>query len=439
MPTFRPAASWSVLDRRLLTTFPWRSRSMPAHVCIKLGMPEPASEAGEQECRVAHVLCRGCLPDHAPEGPQEPHRPSGRPQAGKKPATLLPTGAAPPASRAAGSLCSLLLTRYPPVPQRLEFLAPSVKTDEQKLGDMDMPQVKCNGIHIEIESIGRDDDPAVLLIMGYSGQLTMWPNSFCNGLAAKGFRVVRFDNRDVGKSTHLMDKGQPVIPELMAELMSGKQPQAPYSLNDMAADAVGFLDAIGIDRAHIVGASMGGMIAQLVAANHPAKAKSLVSIMSTTGRPGLPQAKPEAMAVLMTPPASTSREDRIRSYIDGFRVIGSPEYPATEAELRACAERDTDRVPYEPAGLARQLAAIIAAPPRNEVLKKVRAPTLVIHGADDPLIPVAAGKDTAESIGGAELVVIPGMAHDFTEAAVPVYLKHIGDFVSKVEARVRST
>lgn len=301
-----------------------------------------------------------------------------------------------------------------------------------------MPQIKANGLDIEYESFGRESDPAILLIMGFSGQLTMWPVALCEGLASKGFRVIRFDNRDVGKSTHLLDKGTPNAGELMAALMSGQPANAPYHLTDMADDAAGLLKALGIKQAHIVGASMGGMIAQLVAANHPDITRSLTSIMSTTGRRDLPAAKPEAMAALMTPPASTDREARIQRTINTFRIIGSPGYPATDAEIRAFAEREVDRVPYDPAGIARQMAAIICAPPRNDLLKNVRVPALIIHGADDPLVPVDGGKDTAASIPGAELEIVPGMAHDFTDALLPVYLKLIGDFVSKVEAGAKA-
>lgn len=298
-----------------------------------------------------------------------------------------------------------------------------------------MPQIAANGITIEYESFGSESDPALLLIMGFSGQLTMWPVALCEALAAKGFRVIRFDNRDVGKSTHLLEKGTPNIGELMAALMSGQPAAAPYGLADMADDAAALLKALGIGQAHIVGASMGGMIAQLVAINHPELTRSLTSIMSTTGRRDLPPARPEAMAALMTPPASTEREDRIRRTINTFRIIGSPGYPATDAEIRAFAEREVDRVPYEPTGIARQMAAIVTAPPRNEMLQSVRAPTLVIHGADDPLVPVDGGKDTAASIPGARLEIVPGMAHDFTDALLPVYLRLIGDFVSGVDAK----
>lgn len=301
-----------------------------------------------------------------------------------------------------------------------------------------MPQVRANGIDIEYESFGRDGDPAVLLIMGFSAQMTMWPNAFCKGLAAKGFRVIRFDNRDIGLSTHLLHLGMPNMQELMAKRFSGQMVEAPYLLEDMAADSAGLLDALGIQSAHIVGASMGGMIAQEFVVRYPRKTKSLVSIMSTTGRLDLPQGKPEALAAITTPPASDAREDRIAAGMKVWRVIGSPGFPATDSELRATVEAAMDRAPYEPTGIARQMAAIMASPPRNEMLKAVRCPALVIHGADDPLVPVEGGRDTAASIGGCELVIVPGMAHDFTNALVPVYLKHVGDFVLRAEAKAKA-
>ena len=298
-----------------------------------------------------------------------------------------------------------------------------------------MPQVKANGISIEYESFGRDSDPTILLIMGFSGQLTLWPVALCEGLAAQGFRVIRFDNRDVGKSTHLTEKGAPDIAGLMAKLAAGQTAQAAYSLDDMADDAAGLLSALGIKHAHIVGASMGGMIAQLFAARHPGMTKSLVSIMSTTGRRDLPPARPEAMAALMTPPASSSRDDRIAASVRTWRAIGSPGFRASDAELRADAESNVDRVPFEPTGIARQMAAIITAPPRNDILKSVKAPALVIHGVDDPLVPVEGGRDTAASIPGATIIEVPGMGHDFSSALEPVLRKHIGDFVSGVEKK----
>jgi pimeloyl-ACP methyl ester carboxylesterase len=297
-----------------------------------------------------------------------------------------------------------------------------------------MPQVRANGIDIEYESFGRESDPLILLIMGFAAQLIFWPEALCEGLAAKGFRVVRFDNRDVGKSTHLAGQPAPDPRALFAEVMAGRHPHVPYTLNDMADDAVGLMDALGVKRAHIVGASMGGMIAQLVAINHPDRTKSLISIMSTTGRRDLPSGKPETLSVLFRPPNSTSRDDLIDASILVQKALSGPGFPATEAEMRTRAERRTDRAPFDLAGIARQSAALIVASPRNMLLKQVRSPTLVMHGADDPVIPAAAAKDTAASIPGAELIVVPGMGHDFPPALVPVFLEHIGDFVSKVEA-----
>ena len=302
-----------------------------------------------------------------------------------------------------------------------------------------MPQIAANGITLEYDVHGKAGDPAVLLIMGFSGQLVMWPMSFVNGLVDLGFRVIRFDNRDVGLSTHLHDKGVPDIGAAMAARMSGQTyAGAAYSLNDMAADAAALLDGLGIASAHIVGASMGGMIAQLFAAHYPAKTLSLTSIMSTTGKPTLTQAKPEIMGVLVTPPASDSRADRIAAFLNTFRTIGSPGFPGTEEELTAIASAQVDRGPYDPAGIGRQMVAIVTADARNEILKSVTAPALVLHGADDPLVPVDGGKDTAESIKGAELVIVPGMGHDFTEALMPEFIKHVGGFLTRVQSQAKA-
>jgi pimeloyl-ACP methyl ester carboxylesterase len=298
-----------------------------------------------------------------------------------------------------------------------------------------MPQVRANGIDIEYESFGRDGDPLILLIMGFAAQLIFWPEALCEGLAAKGFRVVRFDNRDIGKSMHLAHLPAPDPRALMAEIMAGKRSEAPYTLDDMADDAVGLMDALRVERAHIVGASMGGMIAQLVAINHPERTKSLISIMSTTGRRDLPPGNRETLSVLFQPPKSESRDDLIAASILVQKALASPGFPTSEAEMRATAERRTDRAPFDAAGLARQSAALIAAQPRDALLRNLRCPALVLHGADDPVIPAAGAKDTAESIPGAELAIVPGMSHDFPPELVPVYLKHIGEFVAKVEAR----
>ncbi len=298
-----------------------------------------------------------------------------------------------------------------------------------------MPQVKANSLSFEYESFGASSDPAILLIMGFSAQMTMWPVELCEGLASRGYRVIRFDNRDIGFSSKLESAGQVNVMDAFAKAASGQPIAAPYTLNDMAADAAGILDALDIANAHIVGASMGGMIAQLVALNHPAKTRSLTSIMSSTGRPGLPPSKPEALAVLTeAPPAD--REGRIAAAKKVWRIIGSqPVYAADDDELHAQAVREVDRTPYYAPGVARQLVGILASPPRHDMLKNVKAPALVIHGADDPLVPIEGGKDTAASIPGARLRIIPGMGHDFTSKLVPVYLREIADFVAEVDAK----
>jgi pimeloyl-ACP methyl ester carboxylesterase len=301
-----------------------------------------------------------------------------------------------------------------------------------------MPRVRANVVDLEYDSIGRDGDPVILLIMGFATPLTGWPDWLCDGLAGKGFRVIRFDNRDIGRSTHLTEAGVPDLPAMIASADAGTPAAAPYSLGDMAADAAGLLDALGIGRAHVAGASMGGMIAQLVAINHPAKAKSLISIMSTTGRHDVSQPRPDAFAAILAPPASAKREDRIARGMSVLRVIGSPGFPATDAQLRAIVTRGVDHAPYDPPGILRQMAAVLAASPRNDRLRRLKLPALVVHGADDPLIPATAGEDTANSIPGAELLIVPGMGHDFPEALAPVYLDAIGDFAAKVEAAERS-
>jgi len=270
-----------------------------------------------------------------------------------------------------------------------------------------MPQIKANGLSFEVESFGKESDPAILMIMGFAAQMTLWPVELCTGLASRGYRVIRFDNRDIGLSQKLDGLGMFNPAEAFMKAASGQPIAGPYLLTDMANDAIGILGALGIKQAHIVGASMGGMIAQTLAATHPDKVLSLISIMSTTGRP------------------STS-----------WRTIGSqPVYASTDAELRATAEREVDRSPYYPPGMARQLVAVLASGPRTELLKKVKAPTLVIHGGDDPLVPVEGGKDTADSIAGARLKIVPGMGHDFTQKLVPVFLREIADFVSEVDAK----
>ena len=264
-----------------------------------------------------------------------------------------------------------------------------------------------NGLEIEYETFGRQSDPAVLLIMGLGAQLTHWPQDFCDQLVAKGFHVIRYDNRDVGLSTKLEAAG---MPDMVAIYSGTGKPS--YSLDDMAADAAGLLDHLGIAGAHVVGASMGGMIAQLVATNHADKTLSLTSIMSTTGNPAVPPATAKAMAALTTTlPADATMDVRIDHGVRVSTIIGSPDVeqgtPEHRARLRAALERS-----IYPVGFARQMAAIVANGDRREKLKAVTAPTVVIHGAADPLVHPDGGKDTAANIAGAQLLIIPGMGHD---------------------------
>ena len=282
-------------------------------------------------------------------------------------------------------------------------------------------KAQANGIEIEYETFGAPAGPAVLLIMGLGAQLTRWPLAFVEQLAARGYFVIRYDNRDVGLSTKFHDAPVPELPTLIGAMLSGQKPNVPYSLTDMAADAVGLLDALDIARAHVMGASMGGMIAQLVAATWPDRVLSLTSIMSSTGNPGLPPAKPEAMAVLTSRPTAGDREAAIAHGIRAERVIGSPGYPVEEAMLRARVERDFDRMHY-PAGPGRQLAAVVASGDRRATIASIIAPTMVIHGADDPLVPVEAGRDTAAVIAGARIIEVPGMGHNLPDPLIPTVL-----------------
>ncbi len=286
-----------------------------------------------------------------------------------------------------------------------------------------MPRIAANGIEIEYETFGASGNPPLLLIMGLAAQMILWEDDFCSAIADRGFSVTRFDNRDIGKSTWITEGGVPDVGAALIASMSGEKADAPYTLSDMAADTAALLDGLGIKSAHIVGASMGGMIAQTLAIEHPAKVRTLTSIMSTTGNPALPPATPEAMAVLLSPPV-TGREENIERAVSVFRTIGSPGFAFDEAMVRDIAGRSFDRG-FHPEGVARQLVAILASGNRKERLASVRVPTLVIHGNKDPLVPFEGGVDTAEAIPGAKLVEIDGMGHDFPRAVWPRIIDEI--------------
>jgi pimeloyl-ACP methyl ester carboxylesterase len=288
-----------------------------------------------------------------------------------------------------------------------------------------MPVISANGIDIVYDDRGNRNDPAILLIMGLATQMIAWPELFCDGLAARGFRVVRFDNRDVGLSTKFEAAAPIDLGAILQQVMAGKKINPPYDLTDMAADTVGLMDRLEIDKAHVVGASMGGMIAQIVASKYPNRVRSLVSIMSSSGAPGLPQAKPEAMtAITQTRPDGSDRELAIQHGMGVYRAIGSPGFPTPDNELRAKVGAAFDRS-YYPAGTGRQFAAIVASGSRVEMLKKLSVPTLVLHGADDPLVPVEAGRHTAAQIPGSTLTVIPGMGHDLATGLIPILVEAI--------------
>lgn len=293
-----------------------------------------------------------------------------------------------------------------------------------------MASIQANGITIEYEHFGPHDAPPILLIMGLGGQLTLWPVEFCEALVAHGFRVIRYDNRDIGLSTKFDHAGVPDMAALLMASLTGKTPDVAYTLDDMAADGIGLLDALGIDRAHIVGASMGGMIAQMVAATYPERTLSLTSIMSTTGNPAIPPARPEALAVLTNRPATTDPDALVAFSVNAARVIGSPAYPASEERLLTRVRADLQRS-YSPTGYMRQMAAVVAGGDRRARLATVTAPTLVIHGDADPLVSIEGGRDTAASIKGAELKIIPGMGHDLPLELVGT----IADAVAGVASR----
>src|SRR3989454_463405 len=286
-----------------------------------------------------------------------------------------------------------------------------------------MTTARANGIEIAYETFGTPEGRPLLLIMGLAAQMILWDDDFCAALASRGHRVIRFDNRDVGLSTKCDWAGMPDAAAAMQAAFLGQRVDAPYTLWDMAADAVGLLDALGIAAAHVVGASMGGMIAQAMAIAHPARVLSLTSIMSSTGDRSLPPARPEAAAVLLLPVVA-GRAANVERAVHVFRTIGSPGFPFDEPRVRELAARSYDRC-FHPAGAARQLVAILASGSRKEALGAVAVPTLVIHGRDDPLIPVEAGLATARAVRGAELLVIDGMGHDLPRAVWPSIVDRI--------------
>ena len=280
-------------------------------------------------------------------------------------------------------------------------------------------RARAGGVELAYETFGDRDDPPLLLIMGLGTQMIGWPEDFCVSLAGRGRFVIRFDNRDVGLSTHLDDAPRADI----QALMGGDHTTASYSLSEMAGDAAGLLDALGIEAAHVVGASMGGMIAQTLAIEHPQRVLTLTSIMSTTGERGVGAPTQEALTVLLAPPART-REEAIERSVAGSRVIGSPGFDFDEAALRERAALGYDRG-HDPAGIGRHLAAIWVSGDRTPMLRELAVPTLVIHGDADPLVQLDGGRATAAAIPDAELAVIAGLGHDLPRGAWPELVERI--------------
>ncbi|WP_372797285.1 alpha/beta fold hydrolase [Litorivivens sp.] len=283
--------------------------------------------------------------------------------------------------------------------------------------------VDVGGLTLNVQEFGDAEQPALVLIMGLGMQMISWPDPLCAGLAERGYRVIRFDNRDSGLSQKFEHQRAPGPLKLLISRKLGLSVKVPYQLRDMASDVVNLLDVLQIGAAHVVGASMGGMIGQLVAALYPERVTSLTSIMSTSGARQLPQPRAEVLKVLMTP-AARSEEDYLRNAMRTWSLIGSPAYPPNDEALRARLLAGYRRS-YCPGGTARQLAAIAACGSRVNELKRIIAPTLVIHGRDDALVPVEGGEDTARHIPGARLEVIDGMGHDLPEPLLSDFVEMI--------------
>ncbi len=288
-------------------------------------------------------------------------------------------------------------------------------------------QIVANGLHLEVEDSGGAGEPLVL-IMGLGGQLIHWPVELTAPLIAAGYRVIRLDNRDAGLSQSLSQFGRPNLAFQGFQRALGGRPKPPYTLTDMARDTVGVLDALGIARAHVAGMSLGGMIAQRMAIGWPDRVGSLVSIMSTSGARGLPGMRPNVWKVMLSKPRGRDREAVTRYYLDFFRAVGSPAHHVPDADLRTLIETTIDRA-YNPVGNLRQVAAIMADSARARELACISAPTLVLHGCQDPLVPLACGRDTARRIAGARFVAIDGMAHMLEPGVCERLLPHLLTFL----------
>ncbi len=282
-------------------------------------------------------------------------------------------------------------------------------------------------VRMAYQQFGDPDHPALLLVMGLGTQMVAWDDAFCDQLARRGLRVIRFDNRDIGLSTHWAQGGRPDLDALMQAQFSGLAVEAPYDLIDMAGDTVGLMDALGIERAHLAGISMGAMIGQELAVQWPERLLTLTSIMSTTGAPDLPPPTPAALEVLIKPFPS-DREGYIAAFMEAYRVLSGPVHPVDDAMTRRWAAAHHDRG-LNPDGITRQMAAIMASGDRTPKLQAVTRPVLVLHGSQDPLLPVDHGRATAAAIPGARLEIIDGMGHAIPESLWRTVIAHIGRHV----------
>jgi pimeloyl-ACP methyl ester carboxylesterase len=278
--------------------------------------------------------------------------------------------------------------------------------------------VAANGTALEVDDQGPTSATPLLLVMGLGMQLVAWPDELVQGLRARGHRVIRFDNRDAGLSQGFDALGVPRLPALALRHLLRLPLQVPYTLADMAADTLGLLDALGLPRVHLVGASMGGMIAQHLAARHPQRVASLALIMTTSGARHLPQPGWPIRRLLLSRPDGSDADAVVAHLERVMRAIGSPAYPADAQRLRERLRASVARA-WRPAGTARQLAAVLADGDRLALLPRIQAPTVVIHGEADPLVPVASGRELAERIAGAEADFIPGMGHDLPPELMP--------------------
>ena len=282
-----------------------------------------------------------------------------------------------------------------------------------------MPQIVTKGIQLEYETFGSPKNPTILLVMGLGCQLIHWPVELCERLVGLGYHVIRFDNRDVGLSTILDHKGRPNLKRIILFRTLRLPHPVPYTLKDMAKDTLGLLDALGVERVHLVGISMGGMIAQIIAAHYPGRVLSLTSIMSASGNPWISPSKPEAAKALLTPPADPNNFDAIvERSVRINKVIQSPKFARDDEELRRRAEIVVSRS-HHPEGTLRQMVAAFTSGDRRNQLKKITVPAMVFHGDQDPLIKVECGIDTAHHLPNSELRVIPGMGHDLPDAILP--------------------